>query len=57
MVKWIRDESGLNYDQVIDEYSSTANWLHIGMLRPNHEIAPRKQVLLFKEGKYFVFPQ
>ena len=57
IVRWVRDESGLNFDQVIDEYSSTANWVHIGMLRPSFEKVPRKQALLFKGGKYFVFPQ
>lgn len=52
--KWVRDESGLNFDQVIDEYSSTANWVHIGMLRPGFNVKPRKEALLFKSGKYTV---
>ncbi len=53
IVSWIVKESGLDYDQVIEEYTSTASWTHIGMLRPGYELVPRKQALLFKGGKYY----
>lgn len=56
IVLWLRDESGLPFDQVIDEWgSATSNWVHCGQLRPGHEAAPRKQALLFKGGVYSVF--
>lgn len=56
MVLWLRDESGLNYDQVIDEYAGkTSNWLHLGIAKPNQKSGPRKETLLFKDGKYSVF--
>lgn len=55
VAKWLRDESGLLFDQTIDEFSSTSNWLHLGILRPEHEKLPRLQVLVFKGGKYSVF--
>ena len=55
MVLWLRDESGLDYDQVIDEYAGkTSNWLHLGMKQPTRTTA-RKETLLFKDGKYSVF--
>lgn len=52
MMAWVVSRSGLPYDQVIIEHSSTSNWLHIGMLRPNHEPAPRKQALRYYDGVY-----
>lgn len=54
MARWVRDESELNFDQVIEEHSSTSHWLHLGMLRPDHEKKARKQALLYKDGKYSV---
>ncbi len=55
MVLWLRDESGLEYDQVIDEYAgATSNWLHLGMKQPNRT-KPRRETLLFKDGKYTIF--
>jgi zinc D-Ala-D-Ala carboxypeptidase len=52
MIKWIVNESGLNYDQVIDECKAGSPWLHFGILRPNHEASPRKQALVFRDGVY-----
>ena len=55
MVLWLRDESGLDYDQVIDEYAGkTSNWLHLGMKKPGMKKA-RKETLLFRDGKYSLF--
>jgi hypothetical protein len=52
MIAWVVRESGLPYDQVILEHSSTASWLHLGMLRPRHEAQPRRQALTFDRGVY-----
>lgn len=52
MVTWIKQESNLDYDQVIDEYSGVARWCHLGILRPGHESAPRKQSLVYRNGIY-----
>lgn len=51
IVKWIVS-SNLLYDQVIDEYSSTANWVHLGMVRPGIPHGPRKQALVMRHGTY-----
>lgn len=51
MIAWVV-ASPLPFDQVIIEHSSTADWLHIGMLRPNREHAPRRQALRFDRGSY-----
>jgi hypothetical protein len=55
VVDWIVDESGLEFDQVIDEYSSTSNWIHLGMLRPVGNQTPRKEALTMRDGKYRPF--
>ena len=52
MFNWVANESNLLFDQVINEKAGTSRWLHIGMLRPNHEIKPRGEVLTFNDGKY-----
>jgi zinc D-Ala-D-Ala carboxypeptidase len=54
MARWVRDESGIDYDQVIDEDKGGGRWLHIGMLRPGHEHSPRKQALRYKDGIWTV---
>jgi len=53
IVGWMAYGSDLRYDQVIDEYSSTANWIHVGMARPGRE--PRLQALTMRNGKYSPF--
>lgn len=54
VVQWVIG-SGLDFDQIIDEYGGkTSNWVHIGMRRPNAGPA-RKEALLYKDGKYSVF--
>lgn len=55
IVNWIIDESWLPFDQVIDEYSSTANWIHLGMLRPVGRQSSRRQALTMRNGKYSAF--
>jgi hypothetical protein len=55
IVNWVAAQSGLDFDQVIDEYSSTANWVHLGILRPIGGRTPRKQALAMRDGKYSVF--
>lgn len=52
MARWVALESGLPFDQVIDEGNATAEWLHLGALRPCHEPVPRRQVLRFRSGVY-----
>lgn len=56
MVRWVATESGLDWDQAIDEGNATASWLHLGMLRPDHEPAARHQALRFRRGVYSPFP-
>jgi len=51
---WIIEESGMPYDQIILESSSTANWIHLGMRKPNQD-SPRKENLRFYHGKYSVY--
>lgn len=53
IINWIIEKSSLQYDQVILESSSTANWLHVGMCFPGK--LPRKQALRFKDGVYSVY--
>lgn len=55
VVSWLVNESGLDYDQVIDEYSSTANWIHVGIVRPIGNQKPRRQALTMRGGKYSMF--
>lgn len=52
MIAWVA-KSPLPFDQVIIEHSGMSNWLHVGMLRPQHEAAPRRQVLRFNNGIYY----
>lgn len=55
MVLWLRDESGLDFDQIIDESAGpNSSWLHLGMKKPGVTTA-RKEALLFRSGKYSVF--
>ena len=55
LVDWICDESGLQFDQVIDEYSSTSNWIHLGMVRPVGVSKPRLEALTMRRGVYMPF--
>lgn len=52
MARWVAFESGLDFDQVIDEERAGCKWLHIGMLRPGHEDHPRHQALVMRDGHY-----
>jgi zinc D-Ala-D-Ala carboxypeptidase len=52
IVDWIKNESNLEFDQVIDEYSGLSRWCHLGTLRPGHESKPRKQSMIYKNGVY-----
>jgi len=50
MVRWVAFESGIDFDQVIDEFrrdkhGEVSRWMHIGMLRPGYEAHPRHQAL------------
>lgn len=54
IVAWIVAESGLGFDQVIDEHSSTATWVHLGLTRPGFK-GPRREALTMRTGKYFRF--
>lgn len=55
MVEWIIKDSKIRYDQVIDEYSSASNWVHLGMVRPIGGQEPRRQALVMREGRYTTF--
>lgn len=55
IVRWIRDESGLLYDQIIDEKGKGPGWLHYGIARLGRP--PRKQALIMRDGKFSPFPQ
>lgn len=52
VVSWIRDYSRLPFDQVIDEATRTASWVHVGMVRPGFSPKPRGNVLAFRDGLY-----
>lgn len=55
IVDWVVDESGLDFDQIIDEYTSTSNWIHLGMMAPFVSPKPRQQALTMRHGKYSTF--
>lgn len=55
VVRWIVNESGFDYDQVIDEDNSRSKWVHLGLLRPGFEVKPRKEALVMRLGKYTTF--
>ncbi|OFW58406.1 MAG: hypothetical protein A2Y75_01475 [Candidatus Solincola sediminis] len=55
MVRWVVMESGLDYDQVIDEERGGGRWMHIGILRPRHEPSPRREALVMRNGVYSRF--
>lgn len=54
IVRWIVNESGLSYDQVIDESAGGARWCHLGTAYPLHT-APRKQAFIYNGRGYTVF--
>lgn len=55
MLIWARDNLR-GWDQLIDEQKPGGEpWLHIGILRPGHEPAPRKMTLVMRDGKYSQF--
>ncbi len=54
IVRWIADESRLPFDQVIDEHSSTSDWVHLGMVRPTMK-RPRGEALTMRGGRYTGF--
>lgn len=51
-IGWLKNHSEIKWDQVIDEYSGAASWLHIGL--KNGSGQQRRQWLLYKNGKYSV---
>jgi zinc D-Ala-D-Ala carboxypeptidase len=55
MVRWVAIESGLDFDQCIDETKGSGRWMHLAMLRPHHEAKPRRQTLTYRDGKYTDF--
>ena len=44
--------TGLPFDQLIFEHVGSSRWLHIGIRNQKGE--QRKQMLLYKDGKYFL---
>lgn len=55
IVRWIRDESGLSFDQVIDEKAAGPGWLHYGVAPPGKK--RRRQVLIMRKGRYSPFAE
>lgn len=55
IVRWLRDESGLPFDQAIDEKASGAGWLHYGIARKGR--TPRRQCLVMRGGMFTPFPE
>jgi hypothetical protein len=52
IVDWIRTDSQLAFDQVIDERNSTVSWVHLGIVRPIGGQCPRRQALVMRGGRY-----
>ena len=52
VVLWVHG-GGLPYDQVIDERTPTAAWVHVGMARPEQQ--PRHEALVYRNGIYIPF--
>jgi zinc D-Ala-D-Ala carboxypeptidase len=52
-VRWIAFESGIPFDQVIDEMKGAGRWVHLGFTRPGRP-GPRREVLVMRDGKYSV---
>lgn len=54
IMRWLKDQELLPFDQVIDEMNANGDaWLHVGALRPNHEPKPRRQLLKMRRGTYY----
>ena len=56
IVAWVV-QTRLPFDQIIDEHSDTANWIHIGMVKPGSRSLPRRQALTMRKGNYVPFGQ
>jgi zinc D-Ala-D-Ala carboxypeptidase len=56
IVAWVV-QTKLPFDQIIDEHSDTANWIHIGMAEPISRKLPRRQALTMRKGNYVQFGQ
>ena len=58
VIRWLRDESGLDFDQAIDEHSSRGppGWVHLGIASPLIPV-PRRECLIFRNGIYSQFPR
>ena len=51
VVVWVMRDSGLPYDQVIDENKADRRWCHIGIAKPGRA-APRREGWAFANGAY-----
>lgn len=55
MMLWCVNQSGMNFDQVIDEQRAGGTpWLHFGIAKPGL-FYPRKQAFIFRNGVYSLF--
>lgn len=54
VLNWVM-QSTLPFDQIIDEGTGTSAWVHIALVRPGFETTPRKEALLYRNGKYSPF--
>lgn len=51
IARWVRDSSGLPFDQIIDEAAGDSRWCHVGVAYALHA-APRRQALVYRDGVY-----
>lgn len=49
VMKWLK-EKNIKFDQYINEYSGSAQWVHVSI--KNRQGKQRKQYMLYKGGKY-----
>lgn len=51
-INFYKTHPNIKWDQIIDEYSGSASWLHVGVRNGSGQ--QRRQWLLYKNGKYSV---
>ena len=51
IIAWLATTT-LPYDQAIDEATTTAHWLHVGIVRPGFVVGPRRELLVMRNGVY-----
>lgn len=51
IARWVKDRSRLLFDQVLDEGTPTATWVHLATTRPGFP-GPRQQALVMRNGSF-----